>query len=320
MARKRWVSELEKLVRDQWGVVAWRQSRALGVGEDEIRGMVARGQLHRLHRGVYAYGLREHLPRNGVLLAAQLAVGDSAYLTRRTALGYFKVCGLYEGRLEVTVVAPAARPRELPLSVATTTVPPTREELRTHRGLRIASVARALLELSPDTGKEKLDALITEAIHLGKLTHRQMLELLERHARRPGIGNLREAYAAYQPRPKSRSGLERAFDRELKRRPWIPDPKRNVHIEAGGINWEVDRFWEEFGLGVELHGNGYYKPQADIEQDHRKAAAQLLAIGLVLFDATDVRLELEPGPVLDDLEAILRARGWEGREPVRRAG
>jgi hypothetical protein len=312
MARKGLVSALEKLVRDQWGVVAGRQLLALGFSEDQIRRMVARGQLHRLHRGVYAYGLTEHLPRNGVLLGAQLALGDGAYLTRRTALGYAKVCGLYLGRLEVTAVAHAARPRKLPLSVTTTTVPPVKEELRTHRALRIASVSRALLELSPDTGKEKLDVLITEAIHQGKLSHRQMRELLERHARRPGIGNLKAAYAGYQPRPKSRSGLERAFDKELRRRPWIPDPKRNVHIEAGGINWEVDRFWEEFGLGVELHGNGYYKAQADIEKNYRKAAA-LLAIGIVLFDATDVRLELEPGPVLDDLEAILRNRGWEGR-------
>lgn len=42
------------LARRQHGVVAWRQLRGLGISEDRIKGRIRRGQLHGLHRGVYA--------------------------------------------------------------------------------------------------------------------------------------------------------------------------------------------------------------------------------------------------------------------------
>lgn len=305
------LAAVQALAARQWGVVALAQILQAGLTYEDVRGMVVRGQLHPLHRGVYAYGRRE-IPSNGRLLAAQLACGPSAYLTRRTALGHHRVSGLYLGRIEVTVVGGVVRRRKPPIAVHRTAAQPHRTELRHEGTLRIASVQRALLELAPEETSERLGDLITEAIHKGKLNHDQMRSLLARHPRRPGVGTLTRAYRGYLPRPDGKSGLERSFDRHAVRRPWLPEPQRNVRIEAGGIPWELDRYYADYRLCVELDGRPYHEAHKDMEKDNTKAA-KLLALGIVLFRVTDWRWELVPEQVLDELEDALRARGWPGR-------
>ena len=302
---------MARLVRTQWGVITWSQLTAAELSRHQITYLIAHSRLHRVHRGVYAYG-RPDLPPNGVLLAAQLACGRGAYITGRSALGYAKVRGLYLRKIEVGVVGRSARRRPAPLSVMPTLVEPLSQEIRTHGPLRIATVPRALLDLSADATSDELSRLITDAIHLKKLDHGQMRTLLRRHTGRRGIGALRQAYAVYEPRGGSKSGLERAFDRGRRERPWIPEPAHNVYVMAAGVDWEIDRYWPEYRVGVELHGGGYHQAAADIEKDSFKAA-KLLAIGVVLIVVTDTRLELEPSAVYDDVEDVLRARGWLGR-------
>lgn len=175
---------------------------------------------------------------------------------------------------------------------------------------------RALLDLAADgSAEQQLTRLITEAIHLRKLRHHEMRALLAAHPRHRGIRVLKRAYAAYMPRPSARSGLERAFDEGLERRPWIPQPEANVYVPAGGIAWEIDRLWREYGFGLELDGGGYHDAAADREKDHTKAAKLLIA-GVALLHVTDERFELEPGRVYDDIERILSSRGWPGRQPA----
>lgn len=52
-----------------------------------------------------------------------------------------------------------------------------------------------------------------------------------------------------------------AFD-ELIRDTGIPGPQRNVHV--GG--WELDRYWPEFTLAVELDGRNYHTAVRDTER------------------------------------------------------
>jgi hypothetical protein len=300
---------MEELARRQWGVVTVEQLLGLGFSRKEIHATVNRGRLHRVYRGVYACGLPSLLSSDARLLAAQLSCGPAAYLTRTTALGKAGVRKLYLPRIEITVPGRSVRPRAAPIVVRTTTVPPTPKELRFDGPLRYASVPRALLELATDTPVKQVDNLITEGIHRGKLKHDQMRALLAAHPHHPGAPGLLVAYRAYLPRPKSKSGLERAFDTQLKTRPWIPDPQRNILIEAGGIPWEIDRYWPEFHVGVELQGGQYHDPQPDKNKDEDKEA-KLLAIGISLIHVNDQHFDLVPDRILDNLEAVLTHRGW----------
>jgi hypothetical protein len=43
----------------QWGNITAAQLRAIGFSKDEVYEMAHRGLLHRLHRGVYAFGVND---------------------------------------------------------------------------------------------------------------------------------------------------------------------------------------------------------------------------------------------------------------------
>src|SRR4051794_28352659 len=63
-----------KIAEGQHGVVSIGQLLRCGVSEDAVRARVALGQLHRVHRGVYALGHLALSPE-GHWMAAVLAVG-----------------------------------------------------------------------------------------------------------------------------------------------------------------------------------------------------------------------------------------------------
>ena len=79
----------------------------------------------------------------------------------------------------------------------------------------------------------------------------------------------------------------------------IPPPLRNVFIDG----WELDCYWPEHRLVVELDGRPYHVAVRDMERDKRKDA-KLLRAGIAVMRITDLRLELEPQAVLDDVRAL----------------
>jgi hypothetical protein len=316
------LTQLERIASRQWHVLTLAQLHEAGLSKKQIRTMVERRQLHRRHRGVYAYG-HPDIPWQGAFLAAQLACGPTAYLTGDAALALHGLRRPYTGRIELTVPGggltrradPMASPQ---LEVHRTTVLPTPDELRTSGPLRYAAIPRVLLELAARGASERhLGDLITRAVRAGKLDHGHMQRALDRHRGRPGTPALTAAYAYYLPRHRSASTLEDAFDAAIARRPSIPEPERNTHITAAGIAWEIDRYFPEEGVAVELDHRQYHDAKADRERDNRKDHA-LQAIGLAVMRISDTRWELDREGALDDLEALLRARtGWGRSAPPR---
>ena len=72
----------------QWGAITRKQLLALGYSSDEIRGMVARGQLLPVHRGVYVVGALSPAPEQR-WAAAVLGGGKGAALMHTAAAGNF---------------------------------------------------------------------------------------------------------------------------------------------------------------------------------------------------------------------------------------
>ena len=142
---------------------------------------------------------------------------------------------------------------------------------------------------------QELDRLITEAVRKRLLNLQAMETALARHERRPGIGKLKQALRAYRPRPEDKSGLERTFA-ELIAGPDVPPPQRNVII-AG---WEVDFYFPEARLVVELDGRPYHIAVRDTERDKLKDG-KLLLIGIRTLRITELRMALEPEAVRQDV-------------------
>lgn len=267
----------------------------------ETEGRLERGIFHRLHRGVYAVGHRK-LSRDGYLLAALFAAGPTAFLSHRTAAGLYGLRALNMRRIDLTVTARRIRPRAgLELHCACTAPEPGEVVLR--YGLKVSSVPRMLLELSASETEAELERLITQAVRRRILNHERLERMLVGRPHHPGVRRLKCAYAAYRPRPERNSSLERDFDRLLEAHPEVPEPQRNVWLGE----WELDYYWPEHRLVLELDGGPYHLAVRDIERD-RLRDAQLLSAGIVTLRITDRRYNDDPEGAISDLLAALSSR------------
>jgi very-short-patch-repair endonuclease len=284
------------LAARQAGVVAAGQLYELGLTYRHVQALAAQGHLHRLHRGVYSVG-HTHLTASGRLTAAQLACGQSAFISHRSAAAFRELMP-HPNAVEVTVVGGRAA-RHPGLTVHRTRSVHNHDVER--RGcLWVSTVPRLLIELASTEPHDELVRMITLAIRRRKLSHGKMEEAIVRHAHRAGLANLKRAYGAYRSRPDRQSKLERDFDKLLDRHPEIPQPNRNVHFGR----WELDCYWPEQKVALELDGRPYHLTVGDIEKDRYKDA-KLLAAGIRPLRATGDRFGRDPEGVLNDLKQVL---------------
>lgn len=297
-------ARLARLAARQDGVVSRQQLRDLAFTDNQVRRLVAEHFLHRLHHNVFAVG-HPRLSNRGRLLGALLTLGPGAFLSHRSAAAVYGLRAVNTHEIEVTVVGSAARAREgLKLHRVRTEL--HRDDVRTRGDLRASSVPRLLVELAARETPAELERLVTQAVHKRLLrpdTGDGLATLeaaLARHARFPGIKLLRAVLAGYRCTEDHKSGLERAFDAILSQHPEIPPPLRNIHIDV----WEVDRFWPEHKLAVELDGRPYHIAVQEMERDRIKDAA-LQRHGCVVLRFTDFRVEHDVRGILGDLRHFL---------------
>src|SRR4051812_49225760 len=101
---------LAALAARQYGVVSLAQLRELGWSDSAVRSRVARGRLHRVHRGVYAVGHRV-LSWEAQVMAAVLACGNRAVASHRTAAGHLGLMPSGSRPIDVTVATGAGQSR-----------------------------------------------------------------------------------------------------------------------------------------------------------------------------------------------------------------
>jgi putative AbiEi antitoxin of type IV toxin-antitoxin system len=290
---------MTRALRGNHGLVTLMRLHRLGFSKKEVHGLVRHGDLRRVHRGVYADG-RMPLTDHGRMLAALLAVGRDAWLSGWTAAA---VGGLEQGVpaiIDVYVVADHT-PRYRGLRVNRLSQPPHPSEITTCRGLRVSSIPRLLIEVAAAGGtREQLDALIEAAVRRDHLNTHDLAATIERNAGRPGTNKVRRACDEYIPHPGRKSGLERSFDRWLNRHPEIPEPQRNIHLG----HWEIDCYWPEHELALELDGRPYHTVIKDIERDRRKDA-WLQAQRIRILRVTGARWKRDRKGVHYDLTTLL---------------
>jgi hypothetical protein len=180
-------------------------------------------------------------------------------------------------------------------------MPPHPSELRTRNGLRISSIPRLLIESSAaGATTAELHRLIEQAVRRNLLDIPDLAATLARNLGHEGGPSVRRTCEDYLPHTDRKSGLERAFDRWLARHPEIPAPERNIHLGP----WEIDCYWPEQGLALELDGRPYHTVVDEIERDNRKNT-WLQANGKLILRVTDTRFKRDKPGVYRDLKAML---------------
>jgi putative AbiEi antitoxin of type IV toxin-antitoxin system/uncharacterized protein DUF559 len=239
-----------RLSREQHGVIAGRQLRALGFSEKAIRHRVKAGRLRRIRRGVYAVG-RPELSRRGHWTAAILACGEGAFLTHLSAGALYGICNERPGRIEVGVrVAhpvgpPDLRVRRLPSLPS--------QDIGTLERIPITSPVRTLVDLATEQGPKTLLRTVNEADKLDVIHADHLRLAIEGYAGQPGVRPLRtlldkDTFVLTQEE------LERLF-LPLAREVGLPLPLTGEIVNT----YEVDFFWPELKLVVETDGLRYHR-------------------------------------------------------------
>jgi very-short-patch-repair endonuclease len=285
------------LATRQHGIVSTRQLEALGFSDAVITAELRLGRLRRLHRRVYAVG-HEALTWEGRCVAAVAANAPS--VASHWSAGW--VWGLLRsgpsGKFHVT--APTRRHRKRDFHVHFAEL--TDEDTSSVQGVPVTSVARTSLDLAAlDAGgtSARLKRL-EDGEH--RLDLREFEALLTRAKGHKGWAVLAEAVSLYRPDPTvTRSGLERRF-RALLRKAGLPAPSMN-YVVAG---YELDCWWEEARLAVELDTFGTHGSRLSFEGD-RKRQRELGLLGITVERVTDRQLADEPEEVLRAVARLLGA-------------
>ncbi|HWF75505.1 MAG TPA: type IV toxin-antitoxin system AbiEi family antitoxin domain-containing protein [Solirubrobacteraceae bacterium] len=291
---------LQALAARQRGLITCRQLIALGFSGSAIARRLALGRLHRVHRGVYVVGRRE-LSREGVFLAAVLAVGDDAVLS------HFAAAALYEcwtGRTTpIDVTVPRKMRRRTQIRIHGVGELPA-DATTTHRGIPVTTPARTVRDLAGAMYSARAyRRVVHEALARKLLTPATLQAEIDGagpHCR--GIGRLRaEIAAGVTP---TRSGLEDDVV-EMLRRHEVPRFQTNVHV-PGTPGWvEVDVLFPAHRLVIEVDGTPWHATPFRREFDaYKQSLVKAAGHHLIRLTEDDVTAVTEPLTMAEILGAL----------------
>lgn len=291
--------EIAELAEAQHGVVARRQLLELGLGRDAIKGRVASGRLHRLHRGVYAVGHRL-ISQQGRRMAAVLACGTEAILSHRSAAAHWGLA-TFSGAVEVT--SPRSTRSRDAIGRHCALLPA--DEVAVLDAIPVTSVNRTLFDYAGIVPLDRLEAAIREAEYRRLWDHLSLPALLARHPGHRGNVNLRLCLERLQRTVGfTRSDLEELF-LPLLDRFGLPRPRLNARLPVAGEWIEVDCLWRELGLAAELDSRSAHETRSAFEAD-RDRDRRLQAEGWRVVRITWRQLHDEPARIASDLAKLMK--------------
>jgi Transcriptional regulator, AbiEi antitoxin/Protein of unknown function (DUF559) len=259
----------------QHGLVTTEQIVAAGLDRSGISKRVRAGRLHPLYRGVYALGHRR-LSREARWMAAVLAAGDGAVLSHLAAAVHWNIW-----RRSVTgidVLVPGNRRARNGFRVHRCRHLDPRDTT-THHGIPITTPARTLVDLADTLTEHQLANVIHEAAFRNRFDERATEQAMSRAPGRP----LATLHAALQAHATGSAGTRSALeDRFLET--WTgPTPRVNTKVH--GI--EVDLYWPEEDLVVEIDGHGHERPRTKRDDEQRDGALEANGVTVLRLPSGD---------------------------------
>lgn len=282
----------------QHGPIARRQLLALGVSATVIDHRVRKRRLLALYRGVYVAGHRR-LTRKGYWSGAVLACGPDAALSHWDATTLHDLLPAGSRRLiDVTVAARGRRGHPgIRLHWVRSLHP---DDVTVVDGIPVTTVARTLLDLAEVARPDQLERAVEQAIRIGTFDLNELKRVMARGHGRHGLKPLRAVLARLHP-----DGAATRSDMEARLldlcRDWgLPPPRVNVIVEG----YEVDAYWPQSKLVVELDGFAHHSSRRSFDEDHARTLALELA-GNHVRRLTDPMLRNTPERVAAAIRAVL---------------
>jgi very-short-patch-repair endonuclease len=271
----------------------------LGFSPAMIKRRVARGGLHRIHAGVYAWGHRS-ITFEGRWMAATLAFGPDAVLSHRSAGQFWGLVPRSRIRPEVTRPRHAAGRPHLVVHQGAL----AGDEVVRARGIPVTSVPRTMLDLAGELEEREVERAWNEMEVRGYTDSLSMPDLLRRYPGRKGSPVLaRLANPEALPVGITRNDFEEAFLALIDRH-GLPRPRMNAHLALRGRFYEIDCLWERERVAIELDGGAVHVTKKAFH-DNRERDRILTAEGYTATRITWDHLHRTPTEVADDLRLIL---------------
>jgi hypothetical protein len=290
------------LAAPQFGLVTLPQLTRAGIGRTTISRWLQAGVVHLVHPGVYAVGHRT-LTREARWLAGQLACAPHGRATHWTAAVLLELKAPFDHRPHITL-PPGTGARRGGIHVHRSPIP-ERDKLEIGPW-RTTSWARAILDCADIASRIEIEELITAAHDLRIYDHPTLNAVIADAGGRRGLKRLIPATESLSERPNVyRSRSERRVDSRLVGL-GIPRPEVNVaFIRADGRHAEIDLFWRDPRLGVELDGPQHALPTQQAH-DAERDAWFLTAHGILIrrYPLRGLRVEA----LAADVRALLLAR------------
>ncbi len=287
-------------------MVSRRQLREIGFSRGQVDREVGRQRLHRVFRGVYAYG-NPAVGAKGRLWAATLACGPEAFVSHRSAAA---LMGLMDrGPLLIDVIAPGLRGREIDGIRLHRVRAPLRDETGTFDGVPCTSPARTFVDLAGTVGVRTLRSGFERAAAKELLDLDGIEAVLARGPRR-GAGSLRGLVAEWRPAaPVVKQGRLKS-PLEAKVLPIVlsagtPTPLVNAPVRlANGMTIEVDLLWPEQRFVVEADSRDFHATDVAFERD-RWRDRELMRVGYGTLRVTNHAAEREAAAVAETIRRRL---------------
>lgn len=228
--------------------------------------------------------------------AALLACGVGAVLSHRTAAAVWGFAEPPSGLVDVTVVGRTLRSR--PGLAVHRTDDLERRDTRIRYRLAVTAPERTLVDLAAVVSATELALALNEARSRRLVRAPRLHSLLARSPRRRGTRTLRSLLAEGDL-GFTRSEAERRLS-DLIERAGLPRPRKNARV-AGH---EVDMYWPEQGVVVEVDGYAFHSGREAFELDRRRDA-DLIAAGCRVVRFTWRRIVSAPEAVLVGLARVL---------------
>jgi len=246
-----------EIASGQHGIITRDQAIRSGLRPRLIASRVRKGWLVPVFRGVYAVGLAR-LDRRGRWMAAVLAGGSDAVLSRRSAAALHGLIAPRSGPIEITrttggtgrktSLATPGSPRFDVTAYRTKSLPD--RDVTSIEGIPVTSVERTTLDLAVSESLDRTKSVLAEAERLRVFSRAGLVEVAERGHGWPGTVNLRRALREWDPlEADTRSKLEETMLR-LCRTHGLPTPVVNSLLTP----YLPDFLWPEARLVVEVDG------------------------------------------------------------------
>lgn len=286
----------------QKGVVAREQVLSEGMSARAIDGRRESGRWSSVLPGVYRI---EGSPRGWQqqVAAAALWAGERGVLSHRTAAALFGLNRYGEsGRVHVTVgvFLPA------PAWVAThqSTLHP--KDVVVHRGHRVTSVPRTLLDLAKGEPPAYVEAAADSALAKKLTTVAELRRFVNRHRGHRGIRLLRRLVEGYE-------GGNGPVESELESRvleliddAGLPRPRRQQQLTVGGQRRRLDFHFPGTNVVIEADGYSSHASPEAFERDRVRSNA-LAVRGYVVLRWTWQGIRDRPQALLDELARALKS-------------